>query len=289
MTLRVKGDAWHVLSVDYFSAALMRTTTLDVILPIDNAGEAMGVDHTRRHDPSAWDRRDYPSKKPPFKTLYLLHGITGNHTDLISETRIRALAEERNLAVVMPSGYNAFYLDHPETHNYYGRFVGEELLDVTRQMFPLSDRREDTFIGGVSMGAYGALRNGLKYCENFGSIIALSSAMVIDGFEQIISDGLFFLEPHRTSSPPLATSRQGRQLRQGPPRASPPTSSTATARARGSLWRAATDDPLTPANRVLADRMRGTGLDVTYHELQGGHDWNLWNQALPMAMDWLPR
>ena len=182
------------LSVDYFSAALMRTTTLDVILPIDNTGEAYGADYERRHDASAWDRRDYPRTKGPFKTLYLLHGITGNHTDLISETRIRAWAEERRIAVVMPSGYNAFYLDHPETHNYYGRFVGEELLDVTRSMFPLSDRREDTFIGGVSMGAYGAMRNGLKYCENFGSIISLSTAMVIDGFDQIISDGLFFLE-----------------------------------------------------------------------------------------------
>ena len=79
-------------------------------------------------------------------------GITGNHTDFISETRIRALAEEHNLAVIMPSGYNAFYLDQPESHNYYGSFVGEELVRMARSMFPLSTRREDTFIGGVSMG-----------------------------------------------------------------------------------------------------------------------------------------
>ena len=275
------------LSVDYFSAALMRTTTLDVILPVDNAGEAMGVDHTRRHDPSAWDRRDYPSKKPPFKTLYLLHGITGNHTDLISETRIRALAEERNLAVVMPSGYNAFYLDHPETHNYYGRFVGEELLDVTRRMFPLSDRREDTFIGGVSMGAYGALRNGLKYCENFGSIIALSSAMVIDGFEQIISDGLFFLERTYLESI-FGDLSQVVNSDKDPARLA--ADLVYCDRPRPRVFMASgNQDPLTPANRILADRMRGTGLDVTYHELQGGHDWNLWNQALPMALEWLPR
>lgn len=274
------------LSVDYFSAALMRTTTLDVILPVDNPGEAMGVDHTRRQDPSAWDRRDYPSPKPPFKTLYLLHGITGNHTDLISETRIRAWAEERQIAVVMPSGYNAFYLDHPETHNYYGHFVGEELLDVTRRMFPLSNRREDTFIGGVSMGAYGALRNGLKYCENFGSIIALSSAMVIDGFEQIISDGLFFL------SRPFLESTFG-DLDKVVDSDKDPARLAADLvycdRPRPRIFMACgTDDPLTPANRVLADKLRGIGLDVTYHELNGGHDWNLWNQALPRAIDWLP-
>lgn len=275
------------LSVDYFSAALMRTTTLDVILPVDNPGEAMGVDHARRHDPSAWDRRDYPSRKPPFKTLYLLHGITGNHTDLISETRIRALAEDRQMAVVMPSGYNGFYIDHPETHNYYGRFVGEELLDVTRRMFPLSDRREDTFIGGVSMGAYGALRNGLKYCENFGSIIALSSAMVIDGFEQIISDDLFFL------SRPFLESTFGdlsKVVNSDKDPARLAADLVYCDRPRPRVFMACgNQDPLTPANRYLADKLRGTGIDVTYHELQGGHDWNLWNQALPQAMDWLPR
>ena len=274
------------LSVDYFSAALMRTTTLDVILPVDNAGEAMGVDHTRRHDPSAWDRRDYPSKKPPFKTLYLLHGITGNHTDLISETRIRALAEERNLAVVMPSGYNAFYLDHPETHNYYGHFVGEELLDVTRRMFPLSDRREDTFIGGVSMGAYGALRNGLKYCETFGSIVSLSSAMIINDFDQIISsDGLFFLSRDFLEHT-FGDLSHVRDSDKDPARLAADLVYCDRPRPR-IFMTCGNQDPLAEANRMLAGRMRDTGLDVTYHEMHGGHDWDFWNTALPEALNWL--
>ena len=228
------------LSVDYFSAALMRTTTtLDVILPVDNPGEAMGVDHTRRQDPSAWDRRDYPSPKPPFKTLYLLHGITGNHTDLISETRIRAWAEERQIAVVMPSGYNAFYLDHPETHNYYGHFVGEELLDVTRRMFPaLQPPRGHVYRRRLD----GCLRRAPQrpqvlrelWIDHARSRAPWSST----GFEQIISDGLFFL------SRPFLESTFGDLDKvvdsdKDPRRASPPILSTATARARESLWRAA--------------------------------------------------
>lgn len=274
------------ISVDFFSAALMRTTTLDVILPVDNPGEAMSVDHERRHNPSAWDRRNYPAPKPPFKTLYLLHGITGNHTDLVSETRIRAWAEEHNFAVVMPSGYNAFYIDHPETHNYYGRFVGEELLDVTRQMFPLSTRREDTFIGGVSMGAYGALRNGLKFCENFGSIVALSTAMIVDGFEQIISDDLFFLSRSFLEST-FGDLDHVVNSDKDPARLA--ADLVYCDRPRPRVFMACgNQDPLAEANRILAERLRGIGLDVTYHELQGGHDWNLWNQALPRAIDWLP-
>ena len=71
--------------------------------------------------------------------------------------------------------------------------MGKELVAVTRRMFPLSHRREDTFIGGISMGAYGAMRNGLKYCETFGNIISLSTAMAIDNLEYLVSDNLFFL------------------------------------------------------------------------------------------------
>lgn len=62
----------------------------------------------------------------------------------------------------MPSGDNAFYIDQPKMNNNYGEFIGRELVELTRKMFPLSDKREDTYIGGLSMGGYGALRNGLN-------------------------------------------------------------------------------------------------------------------------------
>ena len=55
-----------------------------------------------------------------------------------------------------------------------------ELVNVTRQLFPLSRKREDTFIGGLSMGGYGAVVNGLKYHKTFGTIIGLSSAFILD-------------------------------------------------------------------------------------------------------------
>ena len=48
-------------------------------------------------------------KDHKYKILYLLHGLLGNYTDWVSQTRIQKWAEEKNLAVVMPSGDNAFY------------------------------------------------------------------------------------------------------------------------------------------------------------------------------------
>lgn len=48
---------------------------------------------------------------------------------------------------------------------------------VSWRTFRLSDKWEDTYIGGFSMGGYGALVVGLAHPEVFSRIIALSSAM----------------------------------------------------------------------------------------------------------------
>ena len=282
-----------LISVDYFSSSLMRTTTLEVILPVDDQGAAYATDSVMRHaggsledEMRAWEQSPYPPKKAPFKTLFLLHGISGNHADWISETRIRSWAENHGIAVVMPSGYNAFYLDQPEVHNYYGRFVGQELVEVARRMFPLSARREDTFIGGISMGAYGALRNGLKYCETFGSIVSLSSAMIINNFDQVISsDGLFFLSRDFLEHT-FGDLSHVRDSDKDPARLAADLVYCDRPRPR-IFMTCGNQDPLAEANRMLAGRMRDTGLDVTYDEMCGGHDWDFWNAALPKALDWL--
>lgn len=275
-----------LVSVDYFSPALMRTTTLEVILPFDNVGDAYANDAAVTADPAAgWDRSPYPRTSAPYRTLFLLHGITGNHTDLVSESPIRRWAEERGLAVVMPSGYNAFYLDQPKTHNYYARFVGQELVRVARAMLPISCRREDTFIGGISMGAYGALRNGLANPELFGGIVALSSAMVTGSLEQIVRDEPFFL-----SRPFLeATFGDLSQVRgsdKDPVRLAADIVYCDRPRPRVFLA-CGQQDPLLEPNRQLAAQIREKGLDVEYREQAGGHDWNFWNALLPQALDWL--
>lgn len=158
--------------------SLMRTVSINVILPSD-----------KLTFPGMPQREN-----KPFKTLYLLHGVFGSNVDWVNGTRIQRFAEENDLAVVMPAGENRFYVDQPKGHNYFGKFIGEELVEITRKMFPLSDKREDTFIGGLSMGGYGALRNGLKYSDTFGAIVALSSALLIDDMEKRTNDSPFFID-----------------------------------------------------------------------------------------------
>ena len=59
---------------------------------------------------------------------------------------------------------------------------------------PLSHKRVDTFIGGLSMGGFGALRNGLKYSDTFGSIISLSGALHIDNMPKRGNDVELFID-----------------------------------------------------------------------------------------------
>ena len=152
-----------ILQVNYVSDALFRMVTLNVILPIDKV------------DPQG----AYINKGKKFKTLYLLHGLLGNYTDWVHGTRVQRWAQEHDLAVVMPSADNSFYVNTAAPRNDYGKFIGEELVNVTRMMFPLSDKKEDTFIAGLSMGGYGAMRNGLKYSDTFSHIASFSGALHI--------------------------------------------------------------------------------------------------------------
>lgn len=112
-----------LIHVNYLSKALFREVPVNVILPID------------RFDS---DANEYLLKGDvKFKTLYLLHGLLGNYTDWVSQTRILKWAEEKNLAVVMSSGDNSFYFRSRTPWNDYETFIGEELVDITRKMFPL--------------------------------------------------------------------------------------------------------------------------------------------------------
>lgn len=166
------------IQMNFLSKSLMRQVPVNVILPVD-----------KLTFPGMPERED-----KPYKTLYLLHGVFGNYSDWVVGSRIARYAEENDLVVVMPSGDNAFYVDQPASNNFYGEFIGKELVEITRKMFPLSHKREDTFIGGLSMGGFGALRNGLKYADTFGYIVSLSGAFVLEDMPSRTNDTLSFID-----------------------------------------------------------------------------------------------
>lgn len=258
-----------VAEVTFLSRSLKRKVAFNAIIPGDSG------------DPRL------PAAEGPFKTLYLLHGIFGNHTDWLTNSRIQMLAESRNLAVIMPAGDNAFYLDQTDRGDLYGQFVGQELVAATRAMFNLSHRREDTFIAGLSMGGYGAIRNGLLYYETFSRIAGLSSALItyqfenVDNLKQMLHVADRYYETTFGDLQKVAGSDKDpealvdRLLDQG-------------AELPGLYLCCGKDDFLLPQNRRFRDFLAERKVDFTYVEDAGDHDWAYWDRHIEHVLDWLP-
>ncbi|MDD6189285.1 MAG: alpha/beta hydrolase-fold protein [Clostridiales bacterium] len=119
-----------------------------------------------------------PGPMKPLKTLYLLHGYGGGSMEWFKSSDIGDLSMMNNLAIIMPEGENHFYVNDMGRLDMYSELIGRELVEFTRKVFPLSDKREDTIIGGISMGGFGALINGLRFHDTFGHIVAISPALV---------------------------------------------------------------------------------------------------------------
>ena len=252
-----------IIQMNYVSNALFRTVPVQVILPVDKLTP---------------DGQLPPRKK--FKTLYLLHGLIGNCTDWITGTRIQRWAEERDLAVVMPSGDNSFYVDRPASQNCYGQFIGEELVEITRRMFPLSEKREDTFIGGLSMGGFGAVRNGLKYADTFGAVIGLSAALhIFEGAQGAVERKEFAEAIFGDLAAAEKSDKNPRVL----------VNALAGKSDLPKMYLACgTEDDLLPASRLYRQLLTEAGFDVTYFEGPGRHDWDFWDDQIKRVIDWLP-
>lgn len=126
-------------------------------------------------------RNRWVNAKAPFKTLYFFPGYSASSRESITFMNMQKHAMMHGLAMVSVSGDRSFYVDQPDIQEMYSRYVGKELVELTRSLLPLSHRREDTFIGGISMGGYGALYNGMRYKETFSKIIMLSPALWYPG------------------------------------------------------------------------------------------------------------
>lgn len=251
-----------LIQVNYMSKALFRIVPMNVILPAD------------RFD--ADTDRYLNDKDQKYKTLYLLHGLLGNYTDWVSQTRIQKWAEEKNLAVVMPSGDNAFYFKSKTPWNDYETFVGKELPELTRRMFPLSEKREDTFIAGLSMGGYGALRNGIVFSDIFSHVAGLSSALhIFDDLSEEANIGLFddLKAASKTNlNHKVAATEMFKDKKEIPK----------------FYMACGRQDDLFEANTDFRDFLKDNGADVTWDEEDAGHDWDFWDSQIRKVLEWLP-
>ena len=145
------------LQVQYYSKVLNVCSTVNVILP--EADQGIGVDASK------------VGKLP--KVLYLLHGYSDDHSIWMRRTSVERYAAQHNLAVIMPAVNHSFYCNEVQGERYWD-YVSEELPKTMHTFFRLSDKPEDTFVAGLSMGGYGAMKLALSYPERFGAAASFS-------------------------------------------------------------------------------------------------------------------
>lgn len=261
-----------LIHIDLFSKSLMRTVPITAIVPVDNVRYEGGP--VRPAD-------------QPYKTLYLLNGIYGNNMDWVCATDIMMMAQERNLVVIMPAGENHFYVDCASTGEGYGRFVGEELVEQTRRMFHLSRKKEDTFIAGLSMGGYGAIRTGLKWSDTFGYAAGLSCAFVQElilasdnsssdytqrrcYYESVFGDlDKLIGSDMDCEALYLHNKAEGKNIPE--------------------LYLACgSEDFLIEPNREFRDFLHSQNAQFTWEEGPGAHDFVFWNEYIKHVLSWLP-
>lgn len=260
-----------VLQVNYTSAALARLTTFYMFLPNDvNPFMIQGNPHYER----------------PAKTLYLLHGYSAGASECMTGSQAHEMATKYNLAIVMPQGDNSFYLDGKGTGRAYAKYIGEELVEYVSKTFGLSAEREDVFIGGISMGGFGAIHTGLKYNDTYGKIIAFSSALIVHGIAGMkpetangVADYDYYTAvfgdldkvEESENNPEYLIRERKRAGKQIPP-----------------LYMACgTEDFLLKENRAFRDFLEQENVEFTYQEGTGVHDWKFWNEWLEPAIKWV--
>lgn len=148
-----------VLHINFMSTALGRQVNFTAVIP--------SVDFNHLNIEEVYN----PKRK--LKVLWLLHGFSGDENDYLTFTNAARYAQDHQLALIMPPAENSGYTDIPKGAKYFS-FIGEELVAFCRYLFPLSDRREDNFIGGLSMGAMGAMKLALAYPHQYSKVVLMS-------------------------------------------------------------------------------------------------------------------
>lgn len=247
---------------NFFSAVLGLSVSMDVILP----------------QPQPGARRE--GKLP---VLWLLHGLSDDHTIWQRRTSIERYVESMNLAVVMPAVDRSFYTDMAQGNRYW-TYIAQELPALARSFFPLSTRREDNFVAGLSMGGYGAFKLALSYPARYAAAASLSGAL---------HD---FAEDAAASEDPAWAAELARVFGDLTKFTGGPNDvyALATRVAKGKtpsprLYQCCgTEDFLYAGNLRFKAHAEALGLPFTYEEGPGEHVWSYWDVMIQRVLAWLP-
>lgn len=254
-----------LLNCCFRSAVLRRNAQITVILPTpEEEGAAMPAN---------------------LKVLYLLHGLHGDETSWVRYSNVERYAKDKGIAIVMPGVGNSFYQDMVHGERFF-TYMTEELPRFIQGLFPVSRKREDTFIAGLSMGGYGAFYLGLSRPDLYGAAASFSGAVDI-AFHATplqLPEGApipFFVEDcfgdmtkMKGSDRDVIALFEKTQDRTSLPR----------------LYQSCgTKDYLYGMNKLFYKEMTRLGARIQWRETEGlAHEWDFWDQEIRYLLDtWL--
>jgi S-formylglutathione hydrolase FrmB len=204
------------------------------------------------------------------RVMFLLHGLSDDHTIWCRRTSIERYVDGLPLAVVMPNGGRGFFTDAAEGFA-YGRAIGEELPKIVRKHFRVAE--DGWCVTGLSMGGYGALRLGLRYPELFRSVASHSGALAFGHDYPSGRDDDFTREFARvTGTNPSGSDHDLFHLAEVCPRLP------------AIHIDCGTDDFLIESNRMYHSFLVGKGIEHEYLEYPGAHTWAYWDEHVQEAI-----
>lgn len=247
-----------LITLKFYSEALQMQTEVYVAIPQKNSNGEIGIGNN--------------AGEGKYKCLYLLHGLSDDHTIWLRRTSIERYAADYGICVVMPCGGRSFYTDMKYGAKYY-TYIAKELPRVIGEFFNVSDKREDTFIAGLSMGGYGALKIALRENDRFCAAAGLSSVADIyrEDFKKtlvpVFGDNIEI--PREDDLFSLVESKNNEEQK---PRL---------------FMTIGTEDFMYKDNLRLKEKIEALDYDYTYTEAAGEHSWDFWDDKIQDALKWM--
>lgn len=259
-----------LMRITYFSKVLFRTNEFLVSLP----------------EPSIFEPGNKLVRGMKYQTLLLLHGGSDNHTDWQRKSNVERYAYDHKLAVIYPNAALSFYTDMAYGEAYWTA-ITEEIPRVARMYFPLSDKREDNFVAGLSMGGYGTMKMAFRLHDKFAAAASLSGAVDIasvasqaipDVMQGILSNmmDLVFKDRHHLHG----TDDDLYALAENAAAASIPLPQIR-------LY-CGIDDFLCEDNQKFSAKCQQLGIDAPLNISAGNHEWDYWNRTIKTALREMP-
>ena len=249
--------AGRLEAIQFESKLIGRALPYDVVLPAD-------------YDNSRTTR--YP-------VLFLLHGLTGHHSDWTTRTNVADYAARYRLIVVTPEGNDGWYTDSAGVAaDKYESYMLKELIPDIEKRYRTIQARYGRAIAGLSMGGYGALKLGLKFPATFAFAGSMSGAFSGPAWTEsdlkdpgAMRDSVLSVFGAAGSDTRKANDIF-RIVRDLP-----------VARISSLPYfylDCGTEDALFADNQQFAALLREKKIPHEYRELPGGHSWSYWDQQV---------